>query len=191
MVPSIVPSKYVSTALGAHKSVSAASVGTSDTASLLPAKMEQTGSIIMQSLSGILLDIKSGKREINSQQYLLNSFVLLNVLQGGSVWSLAHLQRKVSRRDSFAMESMSNRADSRGLSEIDAESVTPLLNDSDTNGTAPPRIRTLQDTQEVDGNVAEVRRGKIIACTCLAFVILAWVLVMALAVEDLEQKTNS
>jgi len=158
--------------------------------------MEQTGSIIMQSLSGILLDIKSGKREINSQQYLLNSFILLNVLQGGSVWFLAHLQHKispikqrdVSRRNSFAMESISNRADSHGLPDIDAESATPLLNDTDSNGTILSRIRTLQDTQEVDGNAAEVRRGKIIACTCLALVVLAWVLVMALAVEDLEQR---
>ena len=84
------------------------------------------------------------------------------------------------------MESMSNRAESHGLSETDAESVAPLLDNDDSNFS---RIRTLQETQEVDGDRAESRRGKIIACICVAFVILAWVLVMALAVEDLEQRT--
>jgi hypothetical protein len=153
--------------------------------------MEQTGSIILQSLSGILLDIKSGKRKLDSLQYLLNTFVFLDVLQGGSIWFLAYLQYKkaptkeMSRRDSFAMESIPNHAMS---DETDAESVAPLLDNDDDSILS--RTRTLQQTQEVDGDRAEARRGKIIACICIAFVILAWVLVMVLALEDLEQNRD-
>ena len=153
--------------------------------------MEQTGSIIMQSLSGILLDIKSGKREINSLQYLLNIFVLLNVLQGGSIWLFAYLQYRgssskgeISRDpDSFAMESIPNRAE---LSETNAEFVTPLLNNDDDSVLSEP-LR-LQARREINASQAKVRRGKLIACTCVAFVIFAWVLVMGLALEDFKQR---
>lgn len=146
--------------------------------------MEQSGSIIVQSLSGILLDIKSGNKETNPLQSFLNTLVLLNVLQGGAIWFLAYLQYKQSPiqspfvlRESFAMESIPNR------SETNAESVAPLLNNDDDSTLSEERTRTFEETQ-MAAKEGTARRGKIIASICVVFVILAWILVMSLAIED-------
>ncbi|KAI0361645.1 MFS general substrate transporter [Trametes cingulata] len=86
IVPRIVPLKYVSTTLGAHKA------------------LEQTGSTIFQTLAGLALDIKSKKSaekkllpidgDDRDVQYLLNAFVILNVLEIFGIIGLAHLDRK-------------------------------------------------------------------------------------------------
>ncbi|TCD71510.1 hypothetical protein EIP91_008891 [Steccherinum ochraceum] len=86
IVPEIVPLKYVSTTLGAHKA------------------LEQTGSTIFQTLSGLVLDVKSKKPSAESlaspngdetdMQYLLNTFVAMNVLQFLAIVVLAHFDRK-------------------------------------------------------------------------------------------------
>ncbi|RPD62956.1 MFS general substrate transporter [Lentinus tigrinus ALCF2SS1-7] len=86
IVPRIVPLKYVSTTLGAHKA------------------LEQTGSTIFQTLAGLALDVKSKKptekklspidgddRDI---QYLLNAFVFFNVLEILAIIGLTHLDKK-------------------------------------------------------------------------------------------------
>jgi len=83
IVPQLVPLKYVSTTLGAHKS------------------LEQTGSVIMQTLAGLALDTKSagwsGNGDDPSQhglaavQYLLNTFLVLNVSQLLALLALARL----------------------------------------------------------------------------------------------------
>ncbi|RXW22956.1 hypothetical protein EST38_g2899 [Candolleomyces aberdarensis] len=61
IVPRIVPSKYISTALGVHKS------------------LEQTGNTLFQTVAGLLLDTH-GKMGGKAAQYLLNTFVVLNLL---------------------------------------------------------------------------------------------------------------
>ncbi|THH34084.1 hypothetical protein EUX98_g77 [Antrodiella citrinella] len=86
IVPEIVPLKYVSTTLGAHKA------------------LEQTGSTIFQTLSGLVLDVKSkkpstefaasGDGDDTDMQYLLNTFIAMNVLQFVAIVALAHLDRK-------------------------------------------------------------------------------------------------
>ena len=70
-------------------------------------KLEQTGSTIFQTLAGVALDIKTKKKEaaeslvapVNNGdardiQYLLNAFLLLNVVQFGALVFLARLDRK-------------------------------------------------------------------------------------------------
>ncbi|KAF9044710.1 MFS general substrate transporter [Hymenopellis radicata] len=74
LVPKIVPLKYVSTALGVHKS------------------LEQTGSTIFQTLAGIALDMH--KKSDKIPRHLLNIFFGLNVLQLLSIIMLAGLQRR-------------------------------------------------------------------------------------------------
>lgn len=85
IVPQLVPHKYISTTLGAHKA------------------LEQTGSTIFQTLAGVALDIKSKKPateralpagDDRDVQYLLNAFVILNVLQLAGIVALARLDRK-------------------------------------------------------------------------------------------------
>ncbi|KAM5535449.1 hypothetical protein V8D89_010971 [Ganoderma adspersum] len=88
MVPRIVPLKYVSTTLGAHKA------------------LEQTGSTIFQTLAGLTLDIKkkpSGEslpinQDPDDVQYLLNAFVLFNILEILVILGLAHLDHKEKER---------------------------------------------------------------------------------------------
>ncbi|KAF7791842.1 hypothetical protein EIP86_002866 [Pleurotus ostreatoroseus] len=89
IVPEIVSSKYISTTLGAHKA------------------LEQTGSTIFQTLAGLALDIKSKKAASESVdtnngdkkdiQYLLNAFLILNVMQFVAIVGLARLDRKQKR----------------------------------------------------------------------------------------------
>ncbi|TFK77075.1 MFS general substrate transporter [Pluteus cervinus] len=77
LVPTIIPLKYVSTALGVHKS------------------LEQTGSTIFQTLAGLTLDINKppGKEgPVDAMQILLNMFLFLNVLQFISIAGMAYLQ---------------------------------------------------------------------------------------------------
>ena len=149
--------------------------------------MEQTGSVLVQTLSGILLDIKAQEQKATSFQYLLNSFVVLNVLQGGSIWLFSYLQRRkdkdqrkiLPRRDSFETEL---GEESHRLSEISAEAQTPLL--SSAADTSPTLIGPLA-REEKDERQAENRRGRRIAFACLALVFFAWVLVMAVGWEEL------
>ncbi|KAI0651837.1 MFS general substrate transporter [Trametes meyenii] len=97
MVPRIVPLKYVSTTLGAHKA------------------LEQTGSTIFQTLAGLALDIKSKKSaekrapvggDAKDVQYLLNAFVILNILEIFAVMGLAHLDHKQKEAASRRMSSL-------------------------------------------------------------------------------------
>ncbi|GLB36175.1 putative major facilitator superfamily protein [Lyophyllum shimeji] len=78
LVPNIVPLKYVSTALGAHKS------------------LEQTGSTIFQTLAGLALDTRNeaGRQSSAALQRLLIILVTLNALQLITIFGLAELQRR-------------------------------------------------------------------------------------------------
>ncbi|PCH33619.1 MFS general substrate transporter [Wolfiporia cocos MD-104 SS10] len=84
IVPRLVPAKYVSTTLGAHKA------------------LEQVGSTAFQTLAGVTLDLTGKKSsEFRSTQpsnkdiqLLLNAFLLLNVLQLIGVVGLARLDQK-------------------------------------------------------------------------------------------------
>lgn len=72
-------------------------------------QLEQTGSTIFQTLAGVALDIKTKKKaaaeavtapvngDATDIQYLLNAFLLLNVVQFGGLIALARLDRKQKR----------------------------------------------------------------------------------------------
>jgi hypothetical protein len=103
IVPQIVPMKYVSTTLGAHKSVGVMSiqlVWQSLTSHFF--KLEQTGSVIMQTLAGLALDTEHQRRAGKTApdapsraiQYLLNTFALLNVFHFLALLALSRLDRR-------------------------------------------------------------------------------------------------
>ncbi|PSS37720.1 hypothetical protein PHLCEN_2v413 [Hermanssonia centrifuga] len=127
IVPEIVASKYVSTALGAHKA------------------LEQTGSTIFQTLAGVALDIKSKKPSTESispingdkkdMQYVLNAFLLLNVAQFVGIVGLAHLDRK------------QKRAAARRTSAL----LPAIEEDSDYHVETPPLIKESISEDEWNG----------------------------------------
>ncbi|KAF8870914.1 major facilitator superfamily domain-containing protein [Gymnopilus junonius] len=78
IVPHLVPLPYVSTALGAHKSI------------------ESSGSTIMQTLAGLVLDTNSRTSD-SSIQKVLNVFLTLNVLQFLGVYLLMLFDRARKR----------------------------------------------------------------------------------------------
>ncbi|KAI0365233.1 MFS general substrate transporter [Pilatotrama ljubarskyi] len=97
IVPRIVPLKYVSTTLGAHKA------------------LEQTGSTIFQTLAGLALDIKSKKSaekllpidgDDRDIQYLLNAFLILNLFEILGIIGLARLDRKQKEATARRMSSL-------------------------------------------------------------------------------------
>ncbi|KAK0233214.1 major facilitator superfamily domain-containing protein [Armillaria fumosa] len=185
LVPKIVPLKYVSTALGVHKS------------------LEQTGSTIFQTLAGLALDThKKGHNFVNriSQgntaaiQYLLNIFFFLNVLQLLSIVALAYLQRRKNkileaqhRRAStaFSREPSTDRgkAHSRGISShsSDHEQETPLLDASQSHrrySSSGSRVRFYSDYVRSKG---EIRRGEVFVSLSAGLIVFAWVLFLGTA----------
>ncbi|KAI8995613.1 MFS general substrate transporter [Trametes punicea] len=113
IVPRIVPLKYVSTTLGAHKA------------------LEQTGSTIFQTLAGLALDVKSKNSserllpidgDDRDVQYLLNAFVLLNAIEIFGIIGLAYLDRKQKQAAVRRMGSLLPSA----LDESDEDEPRPL-----------------------------------------------------------------
>ncbi|KAJ7788473.1 major facilitator superfamily domain-containing protein [Mycena olivaceomarginata] len=110
LVPKIVPLKFISTALGAHKS------------------LEQAGATIFQTLSGLAMDnAKKNHPDGSSTQQIINAFLILNVFQLLSILFVAYLQhrREVASR-------MARRAPSASPGLPDDPS-RPLLGVSERN----------------------------------------------------------
>ncbi|CAA7266460.1 unnamed protein product [Cyclocybe aegerita] len=179
IVPKIVPLKYISTALGVHKSI------------------EQTGSTLFQTLAGVVLDSKKKEGHQATRtafQYLLNALVVLNVLQFATILILAYLQRQKDlaylKTHSLLATSVSALDDSSTTSSprhsrrfIDQE--TPLLAHTRSSqylsvdaGSSFIRPRSPRPSTR---NKAEMKRGQFLAmfCACLTFT--AWILFMTTA----------
>ncbi|KAF9270252.1 MFS general substrate transporter [Marasmius fiardii PR-910] len=159
LVPKIVSLKYVSTALGVHKS------------------LEQTGSTIFQTLAGMALDqLKRG--QMNSKpavQRVINVWLILNVGQFFSILGLAYLQQRKDQPDEVASLSRSpSRSFTREESTLLGEnSYRRYLSSS------PSRIRrNLRNEMQMK---REIKRGKVFALLSVAMVIFAWVLFMGTA----------
>ena len=129
LVPRIVPHKYVSTTLGAHKAVSAANPLLRRTTHR-STQLEQTGSTIFQTVAGLVLDVKSGKHDKlapgqgdpKDVQYLLNAFVILNILEVLAVVALSRLDRKQKEEASRRMSALLPQT----IDESDEEGAQPV-----------------------------------------------------------------
>jgi MFS family permease len=166
IVPEIVSSKYISTALGAHKS------------------LEQTGAAIFQTLSGILLDIKvpGNKRSEISLQYLLDTFLTLNVLEILSLILLVYLLRIKSASSRHRSSTRASTVDASrthiSSGELRAlEQETLLAHDNISYSSPDPsHVRFSREIGK-----SEVKRGKIMSFLSTTVIILAWILFIATA----------
>jgi len=165
IVPEIVSSKYISTALGAHKS--------------------QTGAAIFQTLSGILLDIKGpgNKRSEISLQYLLDTFLTLNVLEILSLILLVYLLRVKSASSRSRSSTRASTVDASrthiSSGELRALEQEALLAHDDNIGYSSPDPSHVRFSREI--GKSEVKRGEIMSFSSTTVIILAWILFIATA----------
>ncbi|KAJ7225487.1 major facilitator superfamily domain-containing protein [Mycena pura] len=184
LVPKIVPAKFISTALGAHKSVRVSP------ASLLcqisfSEQLEQTGSTIFQTLAGLAMDkAKRDHPEGSSTQEIINAFLLLNVFQMLSILGVAFLQhcrevvwsRKARRASSVTFPRAGSPADSSDANRPLLEASNPQQRYSSTGS----RIHYPKISKQ------EKRRGKVFATVSAALILSAWLLFLGTAWFKLE-----
>ncbi|KAF4605241.1 hypothetical protein EYR40_004024 [Pleurotus pulmonarius] len=190
LVPKIVALKYVSTALGVHKS------------------LEQTGSTIFQTMAGLALDMHNTKpqdpkgptppSQKSSIQTLLNIFVFLNGLQFLSILALSYLQQRQKRllrhRSSISEGALSDSVNtvkphnSGSINEpqasgSDHSQERPLLGESEVSHTrySSTMSRRSGPTRDEVRQRGEIRRGRIFVTLSASLIIFAWVLFMGTA----------
>ncbi|KAF8078597.1 major facilitator superfamily domain-containing protein [Lyophyllum atratum] len=154
LVPKIVPPKYVSTALGAHKS------------------LEQTGSTIFQTLAGLALDTREnagGRSSDAALQHLLCIFLILNVLHLFSVLGLAGLQRRKAQESTVAKQRQVSRGDAQ-----------PLINPTESHSRYIS-VGSRTWGESVVDTKREVRRGGVFALLCAMSIAFAWILFLVTA----------
>ncbi|KAL1697170.1 major facilitator superfamily domain-containing protein [Schizophyllum commune] len=177
LVPKIVPLKFVSTALGVHKS------------------LENCGSTIFQTIAGLALDIHKSKAgpstNPGSLQRLLNIFLVLNVLQLAAIITLAWLQKRrtiarvhthESRSSSMVVDSHSSTfPDERSSpSSEDTHASQPLLSPPQESNADYASITRAKLRGEARLR-AETARGRIFATICGCLAVSCWVLFMGTA----------
>lgn len=190
IVPKIVSLKYVSTALGVHKS------------------LEQTGSTIFQTLAGLTLDAQDNDSTQSAMQRLLNVFFIVNVFHILTIVGLALLQRRKDLAEAESLRQVSeltsplispnspttNHGSIRLSSGINAAEVQPLLQVSNTpNGHSARSLsrssssgsRIRQAMRDEKMMIGVKRRGTIFAICSAGLILFAWVLFMGTAYTKL------
>jgi len=152
-------------------------------------QLEQSGSVIMQTVIGLLLDWhKTGdqKDQQSALQIVLNVFLVLNVIQFFTILGLAYLQRKKDLAVDAVLKV--GTPDSNPVSTSEEE---PLLD-------APqPRQRYASTSSQIRSTVRdelktkqEIRRGFFFASCSLFLIIFTWVLFMGTAYFRLGNKKH-
>lgn len=159
-------------------------------------QLEQTGVTIFQTLSGILLDIKgpSNERSETALQYLLDTFLTLNVLECFSLVLLVYLLRikSVSRSPSRAstVDARRSRVSSASGESQALEQETPLLtHDNNIRYSSTDNQSSSRFSREI--SKSEVQRGKIMSFLTAAVILLAWILFMTTAWVRLGQSKGA
>ena len=157
-------------------------------------QLEQTGVTIFQTLSGILLDIKgpNNERSETALQYLLDTFLTLNVLECFSLGLLVYLLRiKLMSRFPTRVSTVDTRRTHVSSGESQAlEQETPLLNhDNNASYSSTDNQSSSRFSREI--SKSEVRRGKIMSLLTAAVILLAWVLFMTTAWVRLGQSKGA
>lgn len=180
IVPRIVPSKYVSTALGVHKS------------------LEQTGSTLFQTIAGLLLDERGSKSKIGPKaaQHLINTFVVLNVFQFINVVVLGYFQKRnplvhhrhpehhphpspttTFHNDHHSFSPVPSAAPTHGRQSSVSSEEQPLLHDYNL------LLRPLSPQSSREGLYAQnvIRRGRFMMILCGLLIASAWILFLGTA----------
>ncbi|CAK5280537.1 unnamed protein product [Mycena citricolor] len=157
IVPKIVPAKFISTALGAHKS------------------LEQSGATILQTLAGFIMDKdKRDRPDGSSTQGILNVFWSLNVFQLLSIMGVAWLQYQRRARPART---------TRNETTPSNDPTQPLLQAA----ASPRRYSTSSSRSGVlpfeEGSLSsgEQKRGKVFAVSSAGFIFCAWALFLSAA----------
>lgn len=152
---------------------------------------------MFQTAAGLSLDMRKGssaKPSNTAIQYLLNIFLILNILQLCSVLGLAHLQRL---RNS-AVRAVRHRLSFSQSSEHTPSIHNPRLHPSSDTREEEPLLGHQRGSQYLsirsfasgEGNEAsredrqfhrEVKRGEVFACMSALLIISAWVLFLGTA----------
>ncbi|KAF7347810.1 Ribosomal protein L15 [Mycena venus] len=152
LVPKIVPAKFISTALGAHKS------------------LEQTGATIFQTLSGLAMDnAKKNHPDGSSTQEIINAFLILNMFQLLSILGVAYLQH---RRDVASRAATRVPSASPGLPPDDPS--RPLLGVSEQPNRRYSTSSRMRIPLEGEISKKEVRRGVVFGTMSAALIISAF-----------------
>ena len=147
-------------------------------------QLEQTGVTIFQTLSGILLDMKgpNNKRSETALQYVLDTFLALNVLECFTLVLLVYLLRMSSHTRSSTRASTIDARRTR-ISSGESQALgqeTPLLNhDNNTRYSSSDDQSSSRFSREI--SKYEVQRGKIMSFVTAAVILLAWILFMTTA----------
>ncbi|KAJ7103506.1 major facilitator superfamily domain-containing protein [Mycena belliarum] len=170
LVPKIVPLKFISTALGAHKS------------------LEQTGATIFQTLSGLMMDnAKESHPDGSSTQEIMNTFLVLNAVQMLTILGVAYLQRMKTAPSRTARRGSSVSTVRPGLPES-SDPMRPLLEEPGRRySSTDSRIRNSVD---VEISKKEMRRGYVCAAICAGLILCAWLLFLGTAWFKLVMKKS-
>lgn len=171
LVPKIVSLKYVSTALGVHKS------------------LEQTGTTIFQTLAGLALD-QHEHGQMNSKsavQRVINIWLFLNVAQFSSILGLAYLQQRKDQFDQADEVASLSHSPSRSSAR---EESTLLGDNSHQRYLSSSSSRIRRNLRNEMRTKQETKRGEVFASLSAAMVVFAWMLFMGTAYFKLGGKKH-
>ncbi|KAH9476554.1 Major facilitator superfamily domain-containing protein 1 [Psilocybe cubensis] len=156
IVPHLVPLQYVSTALGAHKSI------------------ESSGSTIMQTLAGLALDSKS-RTSSASIQKVINAFLTLNIIQMIGVFSMMKFDQF---RQQLLVEQLPQYEQYEALPEDDNVEPNSLEVSQELQ---PLDSRRPKRSHDMIVSPAERARGKVFFVTSALLIAGTWLLFMTSA----------
>ncbi|KAF5374758.1 hypothetical protein D9758_000272 [Tetrapyrgos nigripes] len=169
LVPKIVSLKYVSTALGVHKS------------------LEQAGSVIMQTLVGLILDWHKRGESQNPAvlQHVITAFLVLNIAQFITILGLAYLQRK---KDLAVDAAIKAGVDSNSVSPTEEDPLMAAPNPHRRYESTASQIRSAVSDQLKTRQ--EIRRGGVFATASVLVIVFTWVMFMGTAYFRLGMKKH-
>ncbi|KAH7103247.1 MFS general substrate transporter [Auriculariales sp. MPI-PUGE-AT-0066] len=187
IVPHLVPLKYISTALGIHKCI------------------EQAGSVVSQTVAGLVLDLITEKSprltphrrdagrntvlktESSALQGVLTAFLVLNLVHLAvtiAFWQL-HVRRSIGGASRFnvcpaAQTIATNDAgETEGL--LSRTGTKDEGDDNTSHTTVPHNIERFAEKQLLPTNATEAHRGRYFSFSSFTLVACTWILFLAVA----------
>lgn len=159
--------------------------------------MEQTGVTIFQTLTGLWLDLK--KKELSSPgddhlasarrlQWLLNTFVFINVLQLVGIWSLGYLDWQKKANGGVADEQVDASISQQRVPLLSSRPNSPI--EEGPGYVIPSESGSRQKALPEQVPPAEIRRGRVFAAISLGMVVFAWVLFLAVSFVKIRSKQD-
>jgi hypothetical protein len=195
---------------------------------MLPIQIEHAGSTIFQTLAGWLLDTTVTKKPSfqqtsatslgsNSTQHLLNTFVLLNILEFCGIMALSWLDRQQKMFARRGHRLLNTDGTPRQMSDVNgslvhgdmpedeswtddtisedldiplASSTEEVVSWGEERSTGARRNSRLSIRRSTPTKPTKVKRGEICALLCGALIVLTWVLFFVTAVLRLRSKDD-